>query len=146
MSRYKVLPRRTREGNPEKCPVCRMGWVNLMDINGDDSLLACFACGCVFVSRTVRLEEREGINKQIQQQEKEEKAAKEMYKEPPTEVMKYVPNQKWVVEKPEKEIMAIDDRPPVPEKAPEFKYGRRVFKSAEDLAKHKAKYHKKKAV
>lgn len=92
MSRYKVLPRRTREGSPEKCPVCKMGWVNLMDIHGDGSLLACFVCGCVFVSKTTRTEEAKGIKAQIQQQEA--KGIK-------TDAVKRI----------ETEIMSVDDGP-----------------------------------
>jgi hypothetical protein len=42
-----------------------------MDIEGDGSLLGCFACGCVFVSKTTRQGEAAGIKEQIHKQESE---------------------------------------------------------------------------
>ena len=76
MSRFHVLPRKTRGENPEKCPVCRTGWVNLMDINGDGSLLACFACGCVFVSKALRISEARGIKEQVAKQDADKNGGK----------------------------------------------------------------------
>ena len=118
MSKYRVLPRRLKEGDTEKCPVCRNGWQNFMDIDG--SLLGCFVCGCVFVSKKTRIDEKAGIKDQIAVQEAGAKgiktdAIKKIENEimavddrPPIEEMKYVPNQKWLVETPVKARIKVE--------------------------------------
>jgi predicted adenine nucleotide alpha hydrolase (AANH) superfamily ATPase len=72
VSLYKVK-RKSMAGtiNKDKCPRCLDGWVDFMDINGDGTLLGCYKCGCVFVSKDVRASEIEGKKEQLEKQDEE---------------------------------------------------------------------------
>lgn len=74
MSRFRVFRKlgAGQRGVVEKCPICSEGWVDFMDINGDGSLLGCYKCGAVFVSKSLRDSELQGKKEQIERQLKPE--------------------------------------------------------------------------
>jgi hypothetical protein len=74
MSRFRVFRKlgAGQRGVVEKCPICSEGWVDFIDINGDGSLLGCFKCGCVFISKSLRDSELQGKKEQIEKQSKVE--------------------------------------------------------------------------
>jgi len=73
MSRFRVFRKlgAGQRGVVEKCPICSEGWVDFIDINGDGSLLGCFKCGCVFISKSLRDSELQGKKEQIEKQLRE---------------------------------------------------------------------------
>ncbi len=66
MSRFRVASRMLKETETEKCPRCLEGWSNFIIL--DETLWACFKCGSVFVPKSVRYKEQEGLKDQIEKQ------------------------------------------------------------------------------
>jgi len=67
---------RFKDGKGEKCPVCRDGFADFMDLG--NGRLACYDCGAIFIRKVIRKAEYAGKKEQLARQETEVQEIKEV--------------------------------------------------------------------